>query len=148
MCCAFLGITKEMSARAAERTDYLRVLALRKEALPLLSLLCKKSAVPVCVKSAEFLRRSPREAVEAFRAECIATDLRAALELASGGQIYPRTDYCIASVIVQHLSCKAKKPSGKSYLYLLIYACNHNRSEHVSFAFAILLYTQNVLSHA
>ena len=86
LCCAFLGITKEMSARAAERTDYLRVLALRKEALPLLSLLCKKSAVPVCVKSAEFLRRSPKEAGEAFRAECIATDLRAALELADGGQ--------------------------------------------------------------
>ena len=79
-----------MSARAAERTDYLRVLALRKEALPLLSLLCKKSAVPVCVKSAEFLRRSPREAAEAFRAECLATDLRAALELASGGQDFTR----------------------------------------------------------
>lgn len=90
LCCAFLGITKEMSARAAERTDYLRVLALRKEALPLLSLLCKKSAVPVCVKSAEFLRRSPREAAEAFRAECLATDLRAALELASGGQDFTR----------------------------------------------------------
>lgn len=90
LCCAFLGITKEMSARAAERTDYLRVLALRKEALPLLSLLCKKSAVPVCVKSAEFLRRSPREAAEAFRAECLATDLRAALELARGGQDFTR----------------------------------------------------------
>lgn len=90
LCCAFLGITKEMSARAAERTDYLRVLALRKEALPLLSLLCKKSAVPVCVKSAEFLRRSPKEAGEAFRAECLATDLRAALELASGGQDFTR----------------------------------------------------------
>lgn len=90
LCCAFLGITKEMSARAAEQTDYLRVLALRKEALPLLSLLCKKSAVPVCVKSAEFLRRSPREAAEAFRAECIATDLRAALELADGGQDFTR----------------------------------------------------------
>ena len=90
LCCAFLGITKEMSARAAERTDYLRVLALRKEALPLLSLLCKKSAVPVCVKSAEFLRRSPREAAEAFRAECLATDLRAALELTRGGQDFTR----------------------------------------------------------
>lgn len=90
LCCAFLGITKEMSARAAERTAYLRVLALRKEALPLLSLLCKKSAVPVCVKSAEFLRRSPREAAEAFRAECLATDLRAALELARGGQDFTR----------------------------------------------------------
>lgn len=90
LCCAFLGITKEMSARAAARADYLRVLALRKEALPLLSLLCKKSAVPVCVKSAEFLRRSPKEAGEAFRAECLATDLRAALELASGGQDFTR----------------------------------------------------------
>ncbi len=90
LCCAFLGITKEMSARAAARADYLRVLALRKEALPLLSLLCKKSAVPVCVKSAEFLRRSPREAAEAFRAECLATDLRAALELARGGQDFTR----------------------------------------------------------
>ncbi len=86
LCCAFLGITKEMSIRAAARADYLRVLALRKEALPLLSMLCKKSAVPVCVKSAEFLRRSPKEAAEAFRAECLATDLRAALEPAKGGQ--------------------------------------------------------------
>ena len=90
-CCAFLDITQAMTDRANAAVPYIRVLGVKKQRrAELLSLLCSHASVPVCTCAADFLRAAPDEAAAAFRAECNATDLRAALLRQAAGSDFTR----------------------------------------------------------
>ncbi|MBR3751072.1 MAG: nucleotidyltransferase family protein [Clostridia bacterium] len=79
MCCAFLGITKEMTDAANQGYPFIRVLGVKKEKKELLSELTRRSSLPVCINTADFIAHCSPEAAEVLRKECEMTDLRAAL---------------------------------------------------------------------
>ena len=85
MCCAFLGITKQMTDKANESFPYLRVLGVKREKLELLGELTSSASLPVCINSADFLKSAEKEAQSTFAQECRATDLRAALNAGAAG---------------------------------------------------------------
>lgn len=79
MCCAFLGITGDMTAEANEHFPYIRVLGVKKDKTELLSRLTASADLPVCINTADFINTAPLEAAQALKKECQITDLRAAL---------------------------------------------------------------------
>ena len=79
MCCAFLGITGDMTAEANEYFPYIRVLGVKKDKTELLSRLTASADLPVCINTADFINTAPIEAAQTLKKECEFTDLRAAL---------------------------------------------------------------------
>ena len=79
MCCAFLGITREMTDKANAGYPFIRVLGVRKDKKELLSLLARNASLPTCINTADFLAGANADAADALKKECIITDLRAAL---------------------------------------------------------------------
>ena len=72
----FIGLTAEETALANEAPPYVRVLGVRKESKELLSLLCKRSSVPVVTCVQDFLQTVLEGLLQR---ELYATDIRAAL---------------------------------------------------------------------
>lgn len=85
LCCAFLGITQEMTNTANAGFPYLRVLGVKKEKRELLSMLTAKAKLPVVTNCADFKKTAPSAALPLFEKECLATDLRAALVPSKAG---------------------------------------------------------------
>ncbi len=81
MCCAFLGITKEMTDCANREFPYIRVLGVKKDKTELLGKLTAGAHLPVCINTADFINTAPVNAAQMLKKECVFTDLRASLNL-------------------------------------------------------------------
>jgi len=80
LCCALLRIDDQLCAHANTSVPYARVLGVRKDALPLLSLISKASSVPVVTAPAKFLREADKYAQACMKADVMSTDIYALLE--------------------------------------------------------------------
>lgn len=74
LCCILLGITKEFCQRY-QRPAYVRVLGLKERAKPLLSLISRRSSLPVITSCARFLDTATENAAALLNMEMRATDL-------------------------------------------------------------------------